>query len=248
MLMPLKCGCGREFKVKSEHAGKKAKCPACGATLDIPVSPEDPVLEGPPPQPQAARAAQPVAAAPDAAAAQKACPFCAELIQASAKKCKHCGEWLDKPARPRPGPARTPIKRVAVWNIPFLMFFTLNLYWLFWLYRVVKELNDRRAMATTPGQAVGYMFIPFYNFYWVFAVFSRLGAGLRKAYEDAKLPPPDTGWVWCLPAAWPIAMALNVAAPPSGIPVAIIGGSMTLCFVQARMNQLAEIEATDAAG
>ena len=29
-----------------------------------------------------------------------ACPFCSEQIQASAKKCKHCGEWLDTRARP----------------------------------------------------------------------------------------------------------------------------------------------------
>ena len=24
------------------------------------------------------------------------CPFCAEDIKKEAKKCKHCGEWLDK--------------------------------------------------------------------------------------------------------------------------------------------------------
>jgi len=32
-------------------------------------------------------------AAPDA---QKHCPFCSELILATAKKCKHCGEFLDR--------------------------------------------------------------------------------------------------------------------------------------------------------
>lgn len=26
----------------------------------------------------------------------KNCPYCGEVILASAKKCKHCGEWLDK--------------------------------------------------------------------------------------------------------------------------------------------------------
>jgi len=26
------------------------------------------------------------------------CPFCAEEIQADARKCKHCGEWLNVPS------------------------------------------------------------------------------------------------------------------------------------------------------
>lgn len=29
------------------------------------------------------------------------CPFCAEQILPTAKKCKHCGEWLDTRARPQ---------------------------------------------------------------------------------------------------------------------------------------------------
>lgn len=31
------------------------------------------------------------------------CPFCAEEIQPDAKKCKHCGEWLDTRVRPQGG-------------------------------------------------------------------------------------------------------------------------------------------------
>lgn len=34
--------------------------------------------------------------------AQKACPYCAEMIMAAAKKCKHCGEFLEQKAQTKP--------------------------------------------------------------------------------------------------------------------------------------------------
>jgi hypothetical protein len=36
MSIEVGCQCGKTFKVKNEHAGLKAKCPGCGATIEIP--------------------------------------------------------------------------------------------------------------------------------------------------------------------------------------------------------------------
>jgi hypothetical protein len=38
MAIRFSCACGKELQAQEEHAGKKTKCPACGAELRIPVS------------------------------------------------------------------------------------------------------------------------------------------------------------------------------------------------------------------
>lgn len=41
---------------------------------------------------------------------KKNCPYCGEEIMASAKKCKHCGEWLIKTPSP-PSPPKQPVRK-----------------------------------------------------------------------------------------------------------------------------------------
>lgn len=88
------CVCGNRFFIPEQQLGQHVTCPACNRAL-IPVSA----------QPDAAVVS--AAAAPDAGAGvpsgvepTKRCPFCGEVILAIARKCKHCGEFLDRAAPP----------------------------------------------------------------------------------------------------------------------------------------------------
>lgn len=60
--------------VPEDYAGKKARCPQCAAVVEVP-------LNG------VVQAAE---------QAKKACPFCAETILADARKCRWCGEVIDR--------------------------------------------------------------------------------------------------------------------------------------------------------
>jgi TM2 domain-containing membrane protein YozV len=44
------------------------------------------------------------------------CPYCAEVISASAKKCKHCGEFLDETLRQARMPTPVPQQPLRAWN------------------------------------------------------------------------------------------------------------------------------------
>jgi TM2 domain-containing membrane protein YozV len=44
------------------------------------------------------------------------CAYCAEVISAAAKKCKHCGEFLDSTLRQGRMPAAAPQQQQQTWN------------------------------------------------------------------------------------------------------------------------------------
>ncbi len=98
MAIRVECpSCGKGIKAPSKYAGKSAKCPGCGGKISIPQT----VPPSLPPNQEARPSTVP-------------CPFCSELIQASARKCRHCGEFLDGSDRTNAPVASPPVGPVAV--------------------------------------------------------------------------------------------------------------------------------------
>ena len=68
--------CKQTLEAPEEVLGQTVQCPACSATIAVPVRR---ATATPAPQPPR----------------MKQCPYCSEDILATAKKCKHCGETVD---------------------------------------------------------------------------------------------------------------------------------------------------------
>ncbi|MEI7766940.1 MAG: PH domain-containing protein [Phycisphaerae bacterium] len=113
MAYQVTCVCGEKMTVGADQFGQVVNCSACGRAL----LPTAPPMMNQPIEVQAAVVADdfptdipemaPTPAAPASVASptpavtasvSKPCPLCGEMIMATAKKCKHCGEYLDSPA------------------------------------------------------------------------------------------------------------------------------------------------------
>lgn len=57
------------------------------------------------------------------------------------------------------------------------------------LYRFWQVIQDG-VVRTTPGKAVGYCFIPFYNFYWTFTAFHGLAQDINRYCRERSIHAP----------------------------------------------------------
>ncbi len=88
-----------------------------------------------------------------------------------------------------------------------LAYFGLILYIVFGfilLYRNWRVIENASDLATTsPGQAVGMLFVPFYNIYWQFMAFWKLSEGQQKFIEQSGInvevkPKPSLALAFCI--------------------------------------------------
>lgn len=90
--------CAQPLEIDEAGAGMNVPCPHCGTEVLVPTASALPPKETQAPVAQTSPSSNPQ---------QKPCPFCGEHILAIAKKCKHCGEFLDGSKRePQPNKSK----------------------------------------------------------------------------------------------------------------------------------------------
>lgn len=112
---------------------------------------------------------------------------------------------------------------VTVGMIALLIYFTV------WAYRVHREFRQftNAAYPTTPGQACGFCYIPFFNLYWVCAmpfklaeaVDWHLGSTRRQTNPTTVLICQILGVVlgWCIPGLHLLFFAISMRSIQNGL-------------------------------
>ena len=129
---------------------------------------------------------------------QISCPHCGQQLSTLVSNlgrcfdCPSCGRRFA--TNPPPGKASLSMTRAIVFMaltcIPYLGLVFLPFAWIFALilhYRCWESLPAQYAR-TTPGKAVGYLFIPFFNYYWIFPSFWGLAQDCRAYATSRSIP------------------------------------------------------------
>lgn len=79
------------------------------------------------------------------------------------------------------------------WLLALLVMVTVNIYWVVWLHRMVKEIRRTapELLRFTPGQAVGYLFIPLFNIYWLGRIFIAVPRAIGHLDRQRCQPSAD---------------------------------------------------------
>lgn len=89
---------------------------------------------------------------------------------------------------------------------PFLL--TLMILPFVVLYKMWASIRTGNQVRTTPGKAIGFLFIPFFNFYWLFQVWAGFPTDYNKFVEHHRLNLPLLGSG--IYTAYPVLIVLSV--------------------------------------
>ena len=161
--MPIvfRCPCGKKLSAQDQHAGQQTQCPACGQMMIIPGQ-EAPAVPG--------QAPQPVAPVPGGDYGMAPAPTA-------------------PPASPWQAPGQADHQAQHTFSsfptavVVLLHFLTLGIFTTIWLGLLHGKMPLNRHDDPSAGKAIGFLFIPIYNFYWVFFTYHRLCVRLNEQLE-----------------------------------------------------------------
>lgn len=89
------------------------------------------------------------------------------------------------------------------------------------IYKMWASIRDYNQARTTPGKAVGFLFIPFFNLYWLFQVWAGFPTDYNKYVERRGLSVPLLGsgiyTVHPVLVALSVIPGLNVLTAPASV-------------------------------
>lgn len=88
------------------------------------------------------------------------------------------------------GPAEPPLAMIAFFGLGGLVLLAGAITYLVLLYKLWTTVQDGRAR-TTPGYAVGFLFIPCFNIYWQFVSFWGLSKELNRVSREYNVGAPQ---------------------------------------------------------
>lgn len=103
-------------------------------------------------------------------------------------------------------------RRNVVLTIVFLLV-TMNIYWVFWLYRTVREIRRfaPEVLRVRPWQAVLFLFVPLFNLFWmpyVLAVITRSVGRLNESCAASLNGSRYASWAVLLFAYYSLVLAV----------------------------------------
>ena len=87
------------------------------------------------------------------------------------------------------------------------------------IYKMWASIQDGHTARTTPGKAIGFLFLPFFNLYWIFQVWGGFPTDYNRYVEDNSLQIPKLSSG--LYVAYPV-LVLSSVIPFLGILLIII--------------------------
>lgn len=115
---------------------------------------------------------------------------------------------------------------VQLLSIPIIIVYVI--YLMMFIYKKWKHLlslEEGYIDDVTPGKAVGFMFIPFYNFYWIFVVFVRFSKRLNAVYHNKK------GIYDRIPVGLSVALSITVVSSIILQYIPVLGDLLSLSIV-----------------